>query len=77
MNSDRKQIIVVSSGAYKFAPMKKPFFKTKRFNAFAWVWAVKLGTLYLAQELHEFYSRKIIPDHRRSSRYGFDEYRKK
>ncbi|SFC62653.1 NAD(P)-dependent dehydrogenase, short-chain alcohol dehydrogenase family [Alkalibacterium subtropicum] len=58
MNSERKQVVVVSSGAYKFAPMKKPFFKPKRFNAFAGYGRSKLGTLYLAQELHEKYSRK-------------------
>lgn len=58
MNSERKQVIVVSSGAYKFAPMKRPFFKPKRFTPVAGYGRSKLGTLYLAQELHEFYSRK-------------------
>ncbi|MFO8069993.1 MAG: SDR family NAD(P)-dependent oxidoreductase [Alkalibacterium sp.] len=58
MNSERKQIVVVSSGAYKFAPMKRPFFKPKRFSSIACYGRSKLGTLYLAQELHEQYSRK-------------------
>lgn len=58
MNSERKQIVVVSSGAYKFAPMKKPFFNPKRFNAINGYGRSKLGTLYLAQELHEQYSGK-------------------
>lgn len=58
MNSERKQVVVVSSGAYKFAPMKRPFFKPKRFTPVAGYGRSKLGTLYLAQELHEFYSRK-------------------
>ncbi|MDN6194471.1 MAG: SDR family NAD(P)-dependent oxidoreductase [Alkalibacterium sp.] len=58
MNSERKQITVVSSGAYKFAPMKKPFFKPKHFNPISGYGRSKLGTLYLAQELYEFYSRK-------------------
>ncbi|OJF90776.1 SDR family NAD(P)-dependent oxidoreductase [Alkalibacterium sp. 20] len=58
MNSERKQIVVVSSDAYKFAPMKRPFFKPKRFSSIAGYGRSKLGTLYLAQELHEFYSHK-------------------
>ncbi|MCC5894384.1 MAG: SDR family NAD(P)-dependent oxidoreductase [Alkalibacterium sp.] len=58
MKSDRKQIVVVSSGAYKFAPMKKPFFKPTRFSAIKGYGRSKLGTLYLAQELHEFYSHR-------------------
>lgn len=58
MDSDRKQVVVVSSGAYKFAPMKKPFFRPKRFNPISGYGRSKLGTLYLAQELHEQYSPK-------------------
>ncbi|GEK91121.1 SDR family NAD(P)-dependent oxidoreductase [Alkalibacterium kapii] len=58
MKSEQKQVVVVTSGAYKFAPMKKPFFKPKRFNAISGYGRSKLGILYLAQELHEFYSRK-------------------
>ncbi|WP_027108370.1 SDR family NAD(P)-dependent oxidoreductase [Lacticigenium naphthae] len=58
LNSERKQIVVVSSDAYRFAPMKKPFFKPKRFSAVTGYGRSKLGTLYLAQELHEFYSHK-------------------
>lgn len=58
MNSERKQVIVVSSGAYKFAPMKRPFFKPKRYTPVTGYGRSKLGTLYLAQELHEQYSRK-------------------
>lgn len=58
MKSDRKQIVVVSSGAYKFAPAKEPFFKPTRFNPISGYGRSKLGTLYLAQELHEQYSRE-------------------
>lgn len=58
MESDRKQIIMVSSGAYKFAPMKRPFFQPDRFNAITGYGRSKLGTLYLAQEFHEKHSRK-------------------
>lgn len=58
MNSTPKQIIVVSSGAYKFVPMKKPFFNPKHFNPISGYGRSKLGTLYLAQELHEMYSAK-------------------
>lgn len=58
MNSESKQVIVVSSGAYKFAPMKRPFFSPKSFNPITGYGKSKLGTLYLAQELHEQYSRQ-------------------
>lgn len=58
MKSERKQVVVVSSGAYKFAPMKYPFFNPKPFNPITGYGRSKLGTLYLAQELHEMYSRK-------------------
>lgn len=58
MNSKRKQIVIVSSGSYKFASMKHPFFKSNHFNAVTGYGRSKLGTLYLAQELHEQYSRK-------------------
>ena len=58
MKSERKQVIIVSSGAYKFAPMKYPFFNPKRFNPITGYGRSKLGTLYLAQELHEMYSRE-------------------
>ncbi|GEL66870.1 SDR family NAD(P)-dependent oxidoreductase [Marinilactibacillus psychrotolerans] len=58
MNSEQKQIVVVSSGAYKFAPMKRPFFNPKHFNPITGYGRSKLGTLYLAQELHEMYSDK-------------------
>lgn len=57
MNSERKQVVIVSSGAYKFVPMKRPFFQPKQFNAITGYGRSKLGTLYLAQELHEHYSR--------------------
>ncbi|API88069.1 hypothetical protein BKP56_01420 [Marinilactibacillus sp. 15R] len=58
MNSESKQVIVVSSGAYKFVPMKRPFFSPQHFNPLAGYGRSKLGTLYLAQELHEQYSRQ-------------------
>ncbi|WP_208559730.1 SDR family NAD(P)-dependent oxidoreductase [Marinilactibacillus kalidii] len=58
LNSDRKQIIVVSSGAYKFAPMKAPFFNPKHFDPITGYGRSKLGTLYLAQELHEMYKNQ-------------------
>ncbi|WP_080147264.1 SDR family NAD(P)-dependent oxidoreductase [Marinilactibacillus piezotolerans] len=58
MNSESNQVIVVSSGAYKFAPMKRPFFSPKSFNPITGYGKSKLGTLYLAQELHEMYSQK-------------------
>lgn len=58
MNSERKQIVVVSSGAYKFVPMKRPFFSPKHFDPITGYGRSKLGTLYLAQELHEMYSDK-------------------
>lgn len=58
MNSERKQVIVVSSGAYKFAPMKQSFFKPKRFSPITGYGRSKLGNLYMAQELHEKYSRQ-------------------
>lgn len=58
MNSEPKQVGIVSSGAYKFVPMKKPFFNPKHFNPISGYGRSKLGTLYLAQELHEMYSVK-------------------
>lgn len=56
LNSERKQIIVVTSNAYKAAPMAEPFFKPKHFSMIKGYGRSKLGTLYLAQELHEQYS---------------------
>ena len=60
MNSRRKQVVVVSSGAYKFAPMKEPFFQPTHFNPVTAYGKSKLGTLYLTQELHEKYSQQGI-----------------
>ncbi|WP_225744871.1 SDR family NAD(P)-dependent oxidoreductase [Marinilactibacillus sp. Marseille-P9653] len=57
-NSLRKQIVIVSSGAYKFVPMKEPFFNPKHFDPITGYGRSKLGTLYLAQELHEMYAKK-------------------
>lgn len=58
LNSPRKQIIVVTSNAYKAAPMTEPFFKPKHFSMIKGYGQSKLGTLYLAQELHEMYSKE-------------------
>lgn len=58
LNSPRKQIIVVTSNAYKAAPMTEPFFNPKRFSMVKSYGQSKLGTLYLAQELHEMYSKE-------------------
>jgi len=58
MHSEHRQVVIVSSDAYKFAPMKRPFFKPTHSSAIAGYGRSKLGTLYLAQELHEMYSRK-------------------
>lgn len=45
MNSERKQVIVVSYGAYKFAPMTQPFFILKRFSPITGYGRSKLGNL--------------------------------
>ncbi|EXJ24329.1 putative oxidoreductase/Short-chain dehydrogenase [Alkalibacterium sp. AK22] len=58
LNSQRKQVIVVTSNAYKATPLTPPFFQPKRFSSMKAYSQSKLATLYLAQELHERYAKE-------------------
>ena len=55
LNSEVKQIVVVSSDGYKFSPITAPYFKRKKFNPVTNYGKSKLGTLYLMQALYDSY----------------------
>lgn len=55
LNSDIKQIVVVSSNGYKFSPLKSPYFHSDKFNPITAYGRSKLGTLYLMQALYDGY----------------------
>lgn len=55
LNSEVKQIVVVSSNGYKFSPLTAPYFKRKKFNPITSYGQSKLGTLYLMQALYDAY----------------------
>lgn len=58
LKSLTKQIVIVSSGAYKFSAMKPPYFSDTHFNPISAYGHSKLGTLYLMQALFEKYDEK-------------------
>lgn len=55
LNSEAKQIVVVSSDGYKFSPLTAPYFTRKKFNPMTSYGKSKLGTLYLMQALYDSY----------------------
>lgn len=55
MNSETKQIVIVSSNAYAFATLKQDYF-TGRGNPMNLYGRSKLATLYFMQEMHEQFS---------------------
>ena len=55
LDSEAKQIVVVSSNGYKFAPLKAPYFKRRKLNPVTNYGQSKLGTLYLMQALYDSY----------------------
>ena len=55
LNSEVKQIVIVSSDGYKFSPMTAPYFKREKFNPMTSYGKSKLGTLYLMQTLYDSY----------------------
>src|SRR5699024_5631894 len=55
LDSETKQVVVVSSNGYKFAPLKAPYFKRRKFNPVTSYGKSKLGTLYLMQALYDSY----------------------
>lgn len=58
LNSEVKQIVVVSSDGYKFSPITAPYFKRKKFNPMTSYGKSKLGTLYLMQTLYDSYQNQ-------------------
>lgn len=58
LNSEVKQIVVVSSDGYKFSPVTAPYFKRKKFNPVTSYGKSKLGTLYLMQTLYDSYQEQ-------------------
>ncbi|WP_026859866.1 SDR family NAD(P)-dependent oxidoreductase [Jeotgalicoccus psychrophilus] len=58
LNSEVKQIVVVSSNGYKFSPLTAPYFKRDKFNPVTSYGQSKLGTLYLMQALYDGYHKQ-------------------